>query len=50
MTRSGRVFTPLELRNEKNQGKRTREEIATEQARALLKGKTLQIERDVEKD
>jgi len=39
MTRSGRVFTPHELRNEENQGKRAREEITTEQARALLKGK-----------
>jgi len=50
MTRSGRVFTPPELRNEENQGKRTREEIATEQAKALLKGKAPQTERDTEKD
>jgi len=49
MTRSGRVFTPPELRNEENQGKKTREEIATEQARAFLKGKTPQTEQDVEK-
>ena len=50
MIRSGCVFTPPELRNEENQGKRTREEITTEQARALLKGKVPQTERDTEKD
>jgi len=49
MTRSSRVFTPAELRNEENQGKRTREEIATEQARAFLKGKAPQTEQDAEK-
>jgi len=49
MTRSGHAFTPPELRNEENQSKRTREEIATEQARAFLKGKAPQTEQDAEK-
>jgi len=50
MTRSGHIFTPPELRNKENQGKRTREEIAIEQARTLLNGKAPQTERDAEKD
>jgi len=45
MTRSGCLFTPLELRNEENQGRKAKEEVTTEQAKVFLKGKAPQIDK-----
>ena len=40
MTRSGRLFTPPDLRGEKSPGQ-IREEMAAEKAKSLLKGKVV---------
>jgi len=47
MTRSGRLFTPMELRNGKNPEK-TSKEVTIEKAKAFLKGKALQADQEPE--
>jgi len=43
MTRSGRLFTPPDLRSEKNRDK-IREEMTAEKAKSFLKGKVVQVD------
>ena len=47
MTRSGRVFTPPDLRGEKSRDK-IREEMAMEKARSFFKGKVVQVDSEPE--
>jgi len=47
MTRSGRLFTPMELRNGKSPEK-TSKEVTIEKAKAFLKGKALQADQEPE--
>jgi len=47
MTRSGRVFTPSDLRGEKSHDK-IREEMAMEKARSFFKGKVVQVDSEPE--
>jgi len=47
MTRSGRLFTPPDLRGEKSRDK-IREEMAMEKAKSFLKGKAVQIDSEPE--
>ena len=47
MTRSGRLFTPPDLRGEKSRDK-IREEMAAEKAKSFLKGKTVQVDPELE--
>jgi len=47
MTRSGRLFTPMELRNDKSPEK-TSTEVTIEKAKAFLKGKALQADQEPE--
>jgi len=47
MMRSGRLFTPPELRNDKSLEK-ANEEVTIEKAKAFLKGKALQVDQEPE--
>ena len=47
MTRSGRLFTPPDLRGEKSRDK-IREEMAAERAKSFLKGKVVQVDPESE--
>jgi len=49
ITRSGRLFTPPELRKEKND-ERSREQVSIEKAKTFLRGKVLQTDQEHEEE